>query len=126
MDRPPRVGLRMFLKAMTGVLVIFVATGAGVAGAGYFQIPDLESDPPGPGPAAPTIPEIPEEDVPPPEPGQPRTIMVLGSDRRAKTSTDARIYGQNEKPALGHDRPASAWTPSATGSRCSRCRATSR
>ena len=24
--------------------------------------------------------------------------MVLGSDRRAKTSTDARIYGQNEKP----------------------------
>lgn len=94
MDRPPRVGLRMFLKALSGVLVIFVATGAGVAGAGYFQIPDLE---PGPGPAPEPIP-IPEEEIAAPEPGQPRTILVLGSDRRAKTSTDAVVYGQNEKP----------------------------
>ena len=98
MDRPPRVGLRMFLKAMTGVLVVFVATGAGVAGAGYFQIPDLENDPPGPGPPPEVIPDIPEEDLPPAEPGQPRTILLLGSDRRAKTSTDAKVYGQNEKP----------------------------
>ena len=86
----------MFLQALAGVLVIFVATGAGVAGAGYFQIPDLE-DPPGPGPAPEPIP-IPPEVIDPPEPGQPRTILVLGSDRRAKTSTDARIFGQNEKP----------------------------
>ena len=88
----------MFLKALAGVLVIFVATGAGVAGAGYFQIPDLEEDPPGPGPAPDLIPELTEAEVAPPEPGQPRTILVLGSDRRAKTSTDARVYGQNEKP----------------------------
>ena len=41
-DKPPRVGLRVFLQALAGVFVIFVATGAGVAGAGYFQIPSLE------------------------------------------------------------------------------------
>ena len=87
----------MFLQALAGVLVIFVATGAGVAGAGYFQIPDLEADPPGPSPAPEPIP-IPEGVVDPPEPGQPRTILVLGSDRRADTSTDARIFGQNETP----------------------------
>ena len=98
MERPPRVGLRMLLQALAGVLVIFVATGAGVAGAGYFQIPNLDTDP-GRGPAPePPIPDIPKEELAPPEPGQPRTLLVLGSDRRAKTSTDARLNNQNEKP----------------------------
>ncbi len=99
MDRPPRVGARMFFKALAGVLVIFVATGAGVAGAGYFQIPNLEDDPVVPGGTPEPPIDLPTDVVvEPPEPGQPRTILVLGSDRRAKTSTDARVYGQNEKP----------------------------
>jgi len=88
----------MLLQALAGVLVIFVATGAGVAGAGYFQIPDWENDPVGPaGTPAPTI-KIDEGEIEEAEPGQPRTLLVLGSDRRAKTSRDAKILGAHEKP----------------------------
>ncbi|HWK29775.1 MAG TPA: LCP family protein [Solirubrobacter sp.] len=83
-------------KALVGVLTVFLATTAGVAGAGYFQIP--VPDPPGPEPAPPPIANIPDKEIEPPEPGGPRTLLVLGSDRRAKTSTDARLYGQAETP----------------------------
>lgn len=87
----------MFLQALAGVFVIFVATGAGVAGAGYFQIPSLEPPEDGGNGVEPPI-QIPEEDIAPPEPGQPRTLMLLGSDRRAKTSRDAQVLGADEKP----------------------------
>ena len=88
----------MFAKALAGVLVIFVATGAGVAGAGYFQIPVPE--PPKGVHVEPPINLGREEEqlVEPPEPGGPRTLLVLGSDRRAKTSRDAKLLGQNEQP----------------------------
>jgi LCP family protein required for cell wall assembly len=94
-DRPPRVGLAVLAKALAGVFTVFLATTAGVAGAGYFQIPVPK--PPG-GRAAPPIPNIPDEEIEPPKPGGPRTLLVLGSDRRAKTSTDAKLFGQAEKP----------------------------
>jgi LCP family protein required for cell wall assembly len=83
-------------KGLAGVFTVFIATTAGVAGAGYLQIQPPEV-PKGAPPAPPPI-EIKEEELPEVEPGGPRTLLVLGSDRRAKTSTDAKLYGQAEQP----------------------------
>ncbi len=89
----------MLAKALAGVLVIFIATGAGVAGAGYFQIPVPTPVPiPGGGEPEPAIADIPDEEIEPPEPGKPRTLLVLGSDRRAKNSIDNKLSGQSESP----------------------------
>jgi len=96
MERPPRVGVGVLLKGLAGVFTVFLATTAGVAGAGYFQIQPPQV-PKGAPPAPPPI-EIKEEELPEVEPGGPRTLLVLGSDRRAKTSTDAKLYGQAEQP----------------------------
>jgi LCP family protein required for cell wall assembly len=95
-ERPPRVGVAVLAKALAGVFVIFIATGAGVAGAGYFQIP-VPKPPHGQGPAEPPIPGIADDQIAPPEPGKARTLLVLGSDRRAKNSIDAQA-GQRETP----------------------------
>jgi LCP family protein required for cell wall assembly len=84
-------------KALAGVFVIFIATGAGVAGAGYFQIPVPKPDPSN-GPLEPPIPGIPDDQIAPPVPGSPRTLLVLGSDRRAKNSVDNQLSGQAESP----------------------------
>jgi LCP family protein required for cell wall assembly len=98
-QRPPRVGGVMLAKALAGVLLIFVVAGAGTAGAGYFQFdklfPPADAPLPGGGKAPPalSVPELPEV-----EPGGPRTLLLLGSDHRAKTSIDAR---------LGADKPLS-------------------
>jgi LCP family protein required for cell wall assembly len=97
MERPPRVGAVVLAKALAGVFTVFIATTAGVAGAGYLQI-----QPPagrkGEPPAPPPIAEIPDKALPDVEPGGPRTLLVLGSDRRAKNSTDAKLYGQAAQP----------------------------
>src|SRR4051794_34039717 len=95
-ERPPRVGVAVLAKALAGVFVIFIATGAGVAGAGYFQIPvpkpvDRQH------PFEPPIPNIDDKQIEAPEPGKARTLLVLGSDRRAKNSVDAQA-GQREAP----------------------------
>ena len=86
----------MLAKALVGVFTVFLATTAGFAGAAYFQIkpPPAKQGEPAPEPDLP----IPEEKLPDVDPGGPRTLLVLGSDRRAKTSTDAKLYGQAEKP----------------------------
>jgi len=86
----------MLAKAIAGVFTVFVATTAGVAGAGYLQI-QPPKPPEGAPPAPPPI-EIKEEELPDVEPGGPRTLLVVGSDRRAKTSKDAKLYGQAEQP----------------------------
>src|SRR3954468_7629553 len=90
-DRPPRVGAALLAKAFVGVLLIFLSTGAGVAIAGYLMI--APPKPPGPGKIPSPIPGIPDDptgvvDVPP---GGPRTLLILGSDRRAKNSTDSKL-----------------------------------
>ena len=80
------------------------ATGAGVAGAGYFQIappttvPERRAD--GRSRRSPTCRRSSSRAV---EPGGPRTLLVLGSDRRAKTSKDAKLSA-SRAAALGHDR----------------------
>src|SRR3954470_2426167 len=98
-ERPPRVGAVMLAKALAGVLLIFVVCGVGTAAAGYFQFDKLfpSADAPLPGggkpPPALAVPKLPEV-----EPGGARTLLLLGSDHRAKTSIDAR---------LGADKPLS-------------------
>jgi LCP family protein required for cell wall assembly len=93
-ERPPRVGAAMLAKALAGVFVVFICTGVGVAGAGYIQLGKIIDPPLAPGETRePPIP-IADEELPPPEPGKPRTLLVLGSDRRAAGAKDAKL-GQN-------------------------------
>jgi polyisoprenyl-teichoic acid--peptidoglycan teichoic acid transferase len=90
-DRPPRVGAAVLAKAFVGVLLIFLSSGAGVAIAGYLMI--APPKPEGPGGLQPAIPGIPDDPggvVPVPS-GGPRTLLILGSDRRAKNSTDSKL-----------------------------------
>ena len=94
------MGAAVLAKAFAGVFLIFLSTGAGVAIAGYLMIapPTLDrarSDC-GDRPQT-TIADLPEEEIEPVEPGGPRTLLVLGSDRRSKYSKDAKL-GQREKP----------------------------
>src|SRR3954447_23360962 len=90
-DRPPRVGAAVLAKALAGVFLIFLSSGAGVAIAGYLM--SAPPQPPGPGGLPAPIPNIPDDDsgvvdVPP---GGPRTLLILGSDRRSKNSTDSKL-----------------------------------
>src|SRR3954454_6805503 len=87
-DRPPRVGAAVLAKAFVGVILIFVSTGAGAAGAGYFQFHKI-INPPSPVPTQPPLTRLPK--LPLPDPGGPRTLLVLGSDRRAKQSVDSKL-----------------------------------
>lgn len=99
-ERPPRVGATVLAKALLGVFVIFLSTGASVAIAGYLMIGPPKIIDKGTGkekPLPPSIPGFDDDDVEPPEPGGPRTLMVLGSDRRSKYSKDAQL-GQRENP----------------------------
>ena len=98
-DRPPRVGAAVLAKAFVGVLLIFLSTGAGVAIAGYLMIAPPKPIGPGGEPVAtPTaIAGIKDNDIPDVAPGGPRTLLVLGSDRRAKNSTDGKL-GMAEQP----------------------------
>jgi LCP family protein required for cell wall assembly len=96
-DRPPRVGAAMLAKALAGVLVIMVCSGAASAGAGWFQFDKVVAGPaPGPN-ATPTPTPIPVPPLPIPKPGGPRTLLILGSDRRAKNSADG-LAGASEQP----------------------------
>jgi LCP family protein required for cell wall assembly len=80
------VGGAVLIRAFAGVLTVLLVVGAGVAGAGYFQIPVPPThDPPIPTP-------------PLPEAHGPRTLLVLGSDRRAASSVDAKSSGAAETP----------------------------
>ena len=83
------MGAAMLAKALVGVFVVFLSTGAGVAAAGWLMI--APPKPIGPVPTPIPIPtEGPgeSEQIAPVPPGGPRTLLVLGSDRRAKNSRD--------------------------------------
>jgi len=88
------VGAAVLAKALVGVFLIFLSTGAGVAIAGYLMI----EPPAAPGPVPTPIPGLGDDGgntaqkvIAPVEPGGPRTLLVLGSDRRAKNSRDSRM-----------------------------------
>jgi LCP family protein required for cell wall assembly len=79
----------MLLKAAIAGLVVILVSGAGIAGALYIQVPhQILRDLPNGSKAPPAIANAPVEDV---KPGGPRTILVLGSDRRSKRSADGSI-----------------------------------
>ncbi|MBI5104099.1 MAG: LCP family protein [Solirubrobacterales bacterium] len=75
-DRPPRVGLRMLLRALAGAVAIVVLTAGAVATAGLMAVDDLVTKIK----RNPAI-EVPEP-LPEAPPGKPQTIMLIGSDRR--------------------------------------------
>jgi polyisoprenyl-teichoic acid--peptidoglycan teichoic acid transferase len=88
-QRPPRVGLSVLARAAVASLVIVVCSGGAVAAAVLLQVhkyvhPKPLAGAPTPEPAL----KIPVEEV---KPGGPRTLLVLGSDRRSKRSTDAKV-----------------------------------
>jgi LCP family protein required for cell wall assembly len=88
-ERPPRVGRKMLLRAWLGAFVVVLVSGAGVAAALYIQLPNqILPPPPKDGRVPAPIDNAPVEEV---KPGGPRTILVLGSDRRSKRSADGAI-----------------------------------
>jgi LCP family protein required for cell wall assembly len=76
-ERPPRVGLKLTLRALVACLVVMVVTAAAVATAALRELDDVLAPLRQPGRADIRIPEL---DTPPP--GGPRTFMILGSDKR--------------------------------------------
>ena len=105
-DRPPRVGAAVLAKALLGVLLIFVSTGAASAGAGYFQ---SRSQSTRRSPARRPTP-IPIS----------RGRRAAAGARRAAHAPRARLRPPRQArdgrqaragAALGHDRARSGWTP---------------
>src|SRR3954465_10174319 len=90
-QRPPRVGAAMLAKALVGVFVIFLCAGGASAAAGYIQFRAFIEPPTDPGATPTPTPETLPVEVPLPEPGGPRTLLVLGSDRRDKSATAAKL-----------------------------------
>jgi LCP family protein required for cell wall assembly len=75
-ERPPREGLRFLLRAGLSVTLIVLLAAAATATAGLLKIKDEITPPPN---APPPIPNVKVDQAPP---GQPQTILILGSDRR--------------------------------------------
>lgn len=76
-DRPPRVGLRLSLKALLGGLLITLCTSAAIATAIQLQVDELVE----------VINETPpavfaKDTLQAPKPGEPQTLLVVGTDRR--------------------------------------------
>ena len=76
-ERPPRVGLRLTVRALLACLVVMVVTAAAVATAALRELNDILDPIRKPGRADIRIPEL---DTPPS--GGPRTFLILGSDKR--------------------------------------------
>jgi LCP family protein required for cell wall assembly len=91
-DRPPHVGAAVLAKALVGVFIVFLCAGGATAAAGYFQFRDFVDPEPIPGEPTPepTI-DIPDKEVESVKPGGPRTLLLLGSDRRGKLAKDAQL-----------------------------------
>jgi polyisoprenyl-teichoic acid--peptidoglycan teichoic acid transferase len=88
-QRPPRVGLSVLARGAVASLVIVVCSGGAVAAAVLLQVHKIVHPKPLPGAPKPEAPlKIPVEPV---KPGGPRTLLVLGSDRRSKKSADAKV-----------------------------------
>ncbi len=89
-QRPPRVGLSVLAKAAVASLVIVLCSGGAVAAAILLQVHKFVH-PPTPPHLPPPEPALKGVHVEPVKPGGPRTLLVLGSDRRSKRSADAKI-----------------------------------
>jgi LCP family protein required for cell wall assembly len=76
-DRPPRVGLKLALRALLACVLVMVLTASAVATTVLREVDDILKPLRLPGRADIDVPEL---DIP--DPGGPRTFMVLGSDAR--------------------------------------------
>jgi LCP family protein required for cell wall assembly len=89
-QRPPRVGLGVLARGAIASLVILLCSGSAVAAAILLQVHKIVHPPTPPGLPTPE-PSLTGVHVEPVKPGGPRTLLVLGSDRRSKRSADAKI-----------------------------------
>jgi LCP family protein required for cell wall assembly len=76
-ERPPRVGLKLALRALLACVLVMALTATAVATTVLREVDDLLKPLRLPGRADIDVPEL---DIP--DPGGPRTFMVLGSDAR--------------------------------------------
>jgi LCP family protein required for cell wall assembly len=76
-ERPPRVGLKLALRALLACVLVMVLTASAVATTVLREVDDILEPLRLPGRADIDVPEL---DIP--DPGGPRTFMVLGSDAR--------------------------------------------
>jgi polyisoprenyl-teichoic acid--peptidoglycan teichoic acid transferase len=76
-DLPPRVGLSLLKRAAIAAIAIVLMTAGAVSAAVFLQVDDIINTIEGQGRKAIPIPEIDRADA-----GEPRTIMILGSDAR--------------------------------------------
>ena len=83
-ERPPRVGLKLALRALLACTLIMVLTGAAVATAVLREVDDILEPLRLPGRADIEVPELDKADA-----GGPRTFMILGSDKREGVDRDS-------------------------------------
>jgi LCP family protein required for cell wall assembly len=86
-ERLPRVGAAMLARAAVAAVVIVLSSAGAVVAGAFVELKHFTAPPKG---ATAPIGGINSGDVPLPAPGGPRTILVLGTDRRASTAIDAR------------------------------------
>jgi polyisoprenyl-teichoic acid--peptidoglycan teichoic acid transferase len=83
-DRPPRVGLKLALRALLASVLVTLLTGTAVATVALRELDDIFETVRQQGRADIDVPEL--DDV---DPGGPRTFMVLGSDQREGVDRDS-------------------------------------
>jgi hypothetical protein len=76
-EPPPRVGFGLLKRALIAGVLIIVLTAAAVSSAAILQVDDIIAVVEREGRAPIALPEIDRADA-----GSPRTIMILGSDKR--------------------------------------------
>jgi LCP family protein required for cell wall assembly len=97
-ERPPRVGLKLALRALLACALVMVLTGTAVATVALRELDDILDPIRRDGRADIDVPEL---DVP--DPGGPRTFMVLGSD--AREGVDAGMAPRSDTILLARADP---------------------
>ena len=97
-ERPPRVGLKLALRALLAATLVMVLTGTAVATVALREIDDILDPIRKEGRADIDVPEL---DIP--DPGGPRTFMVLGSD--AREGADAGMSPRSDTILLARADP---------------------
>ncbi len=83
-ERPPRLGLKLALRALLACFLVMVLTATALATTVLREVDDILEPLRLPGRADIDVPEL---DIP--DPGGPRTFMVLGSDKREGVDADS-------------------------------------
>jgi LCP family protein required for cell wall assembly len=97
-ERPPRVGLKLALRALLASLLVMILTGTAVATVALREIDDVLDPLRRDGRADIDVPELTV-----PDPGGPRTFMVLGSD--AREGADAGMSPRSDTILLARADP---------------------